>query len=53
MSGVDLFTFRSEEAADEVVELGLKKGDLRVGGIKLGTLADTFFLKCFDTVPVA
>jgi hypothetical protein len=36
-----------------VVELDLKKGDLRVGGIKLGTLADAFFLRCFDTAPVA
>lgn len=53
MGGVYLFTFRSEEAADEVVELGFEKSDLRVGGFEFGTLADAFFLKCFDTVPVA
>jgi len=53
LGGVHLFTFRSEEAADEVVELGFEKGDLRVGGFEFGTPADAFFLKCFDALPAA
>lgn len=36
-----------------MVELGLKKSDLRVGGFEFGTLAGAFFLKCFDALVVA
>ena len=31
LGGVDLLAFAAEETADQVVELGFEKGDLRVG----------------------